>query len=392
MPDAASSPPPPPPPPPPPAGSSEKDNKGLLAKIPLLPAVISSIGVAGVLTGVGYVVQNARDSLLGINLVTSHTTADYVALGGEFMLDAITVTWLHWIIALSGVVAIVGIGVVTAIVLNRPKTVLWQRVFWTLGFVALTLFYILKSRWLDLPYVRMTDLLEKPPVCETASVRQAREHDIWERFLCSRNDATLHKLIGEKIQIDCSEVPGNLMLLDRADLKTGSLRRTANSLKGKIHSKFSIEQEFTFNLFGAALITYLALILCFSPVMRTVSLLTATLLRIVLLTMVIVDAITLPVVYGKVILNTRFPSGRIIYEGIAAKKDDPTTLQATPRNSACLVLSSDDKFVTFYDIENNIFVQVKRDKVYSIQANETADLIATRINYYLQSSPCGGSS
>jgi hypothetical protein len=136
----------------------------------------------------------------------------------------------------------------------------------------------------------------------------------------------------------------------------------------------------------------MALMLCVAPFLNHVSLVSSTMLRILLVLLVVVDLVTLPVVYGKVILGTRFPSGRIMYDGIVASPTDPKVLQASPRNSACLVLSNDDKFVTFYDIEYNNFSQVKREKVYSIEAGETADLVGTRINYYLQKSPCGGGS
>lgn len=352
------------------ASNDSTDLMSVIDKIPLLKIILSSAGVVGLLVAIGYVVDAAQQNLLGIDISDVHDTADYALLGGGFFIDILRVMSEHTVI----VGVLITLITVAAILADRLRLRVgrrWPVAPWFVGLIAIVIAYSVKTLLLDVPYMRMSDLLNKPPICEgSARTQQERwEHDTWERFVCGRSkrDPTLNQRL-EANRIHCSQ-----------DFTWSAWQRSKQPLAAAFQSRLSIAQEFTINLFLTGFLTYCVLLLYTTATAAGLSSLATNVLRVGLLALMGVNVLALPYIYGKVIRGTDMPSGRVIYTAIDQ-----------PENVACLIIGADDRFVTFYDYESDQpkFVQIARSKVHQLTIDSSDDLVAKRMVYFLDSSRC----
>jgi hypothetical protein len=336
-----------------------------IQRIPLLRLAISSAGAIGCLVALGYLVQIAQQTLLGINVPAAQSTSDIAAIGGDFLVECVEITWRHPIVSTCMLLILI-IGAAAADRLRRHFGEHPQRTWIVLSFAVLLAFAI-KSIILDLPVMQMRDILTKPPICESEAIRLGRVHDTWERLLCSRaagpEGATLRSRLTE-IGITCR--PRTFLTTWRSG-----------------HSPFGIEEQFAIDLFISVLLGYLAILICVSPPTGPEALpLTTAILRQALVIALVLNVVAVPFVYGKVIRSTRFPSGRIIFNSLNDQ------LQITPRNVTMLLIGYSDKTVTIYDTEAKVFRLLDRPRVIQIAIDGSKDLIAERMVYFFDSSKC----
>jgi hypothetical protein len=342
-----------------------RDVATLIESVPFLKLILSSAGIIGVLVAVGYLVEAARESLLGITLPAAHSTSEYASTGGEFFVAVLGLMWREVAVTLVCFAVIVAV----ALAASRARSKIPPgRKSWLAACAAVVLLFSLKALWLDRPYVSMSDLLTQPPLCDTAKLTEdeQRQHAAWERFMCSKNDASLQN------RIRCTAPRW--------------LRFVPGSAKTK-HGRLSIEQEFTINLFATGLLAYFAIALYASPGAQSQSPVVAVLLRLLLLLITVINILALPFIYGKVIRSTRFPSGQIVFETI------DQDMKPVASSKAVLLIAADDKNVTAYDLEEHEFLQLSRNRVRTITASGSEDIVVKQSAYFLDRSPCppGGS-
>jgi hypothetical protein len=335
------------------------DISSMISSIPMLRLAISSAGVLGLLTAIGYLIEAARENLLGVTLPGAHSADEYVTAGGEFFAFLLGLLWRHLSISIAGL----AIAIVAAVVINLLRQRLLRfanRTMWTIAFVALIAAISIKSFMFDHPYISMSGLLAQPPLCETAVLQgdARRQHDAWEQFLCSRNDLTLSSRIG------CREA---------------TFERTLGMTK---HGGLSIEQAFLINVMLTLFLSYLSLALYLSNASREYSMAALALLRIVLVGAVVINLLALPYVYGKVVRRTSFPAGQVIAESVGADGNPALT------SVTALIVAASDKFVTVYDLQGQQYLQFERSKVKWLSVDRTDDIVARRTVATLAHSNC----
>jgi hypothetical protein len=351
-------------------GAGADDVVSVVERVPLLKFLLSSAGVLGLLIGIGFVIDAAQHDLLGIRLAERHTPSEYALLGGSFFIDTFRVTWRHPVVSLVLIALIVGIAI-TVETIRRKIAARWPRAPWLTAFVIVILASSLKSLWLDLPYMRMSDLLQKPPICEGQRLQDKWDHDTWKRTVCSRSDTNFQMAMSSN-GIACAP-----------EFRWSAWRQSRHSLfVAPLYSRLSIGQDFTINVFTTFFLVYCALLLYTTRAEAAVSYLATNVLRLTLLALVLLNGLSLPFVYGKVIRETTFPAGRIMYASLNE------SLQEEPRNVSALLISAGDDFVTFYDSEEHQFFEIARDKIHWIAVSGSEDLVAQRMLHFMSSRPC----
>jgi hypothetical protein len=331
----------------------------MIGGIPMLRVVLSSIGIAGLLTASGFLVATGRQSLLGIPIPGTEGVADYAATAGEFLAFTLGLFWRYLPITLGGVVVII----IAAAVANATRYNVWGSIGarkWSAGLLGLILAFSIKGYLLDYPYVSMPDLLDQPPMCRAATLygEQLRQREAWQRVLYSRNDPTLNSLLG---------------------WDAGSSQSVRDSAGPRF---LKLDQEFLIDLIVTAFLSFLALLLYVARAIDTVySRNAVALLRLSLVIIVVINLLILPFIYGKVVRSTRFPQGQVIVDGIDPQSPSIKSLTA-------LLVAGSDKFVTLYDLEGQQYLQVDRKHVRWLSLKTVDDIVARRTVFNLQKSNC----
>ncbi len=353
-----------------PEPENRHDLVSVVGRVPLLRILLSSAGVLGVLAGIGYLAETAQENLLGIQLGERHSVNDYALAGGGFFADVLRVSWRHGVIA-AVMIALIVAAALTAEAVRKRMHARRPQLTWLTGFVIIIVAYAVKSVWLDVPVIRMSDLLSTPPICAGTAAADRRDHDTWLHLVCARRDVNLDNALRSK-NIQC---PPEFSW-------SGWQHPERGLFTAMRYSRLSLEQKFTINVFVTGFLAYCALLLYTARSEMVVSPLARSVLHVVVLMISVVNVLALPFIYGKVIRSTDMPSGRIVYSSLS---DD---LKEEPRNVVALVLAANDKFALFYDTETNQFIEVARSKVHWIAIDGSEDLVVQRMIYFITTSNC----
>jgi hypothetical protein len=293
-------------------------------------------------------------------------------------IDILDVLWRHALLSLILLVTIILAAVAFARTRRKIRN---RRHAWSISVAIVLVAFAINAWWADLPIMQIRDLLSSPPLCENAAERFPREHDTWERLLCSRavESPSLATQLREH-HVDCAAA---LQPMSYAWKGVGGQSRFLLT-----HSWFTLEQQFTTNLFTTAFLSYLALVLYTSAAAAQLRAASGATLRGILLVVTMINILAIPYVYGKVIHSTRFPKGRVIYKTIDARAQPPSAEKSTPHNALALIISADAKFATIYDTDWKKFVQLDRSDVLLIVIDDSEDLVAARAIDFLQTTPC----
>jgi hypothetical protein len=365
----------------------EQEESSLVAivdRIPMLRIVLSSAGTLGSLIALGYLIDDARKTLLGIDVSPAHTTTEYATLGGAFFVDLIGILWQHPLLALTLIVLVVACAFAISLLTpraTRPSSA------WGLGVLLVLIGFGGNAYWADLPIMRLTNLLSNPPLCEPKDESVARLHATWVSVLCSRaaENETLRARLADH-GIGCPAPPW----------RAAEPRKTGAATMQEPHTWFTLEQQYAVNVVATIFLVYLALRLYASGASAGGRPAVASALRAVLLVVAVISVLALPYVYGKVIRPTRYPKGHVLYQQSNENPAQPDKLSIMLANPLALVVAQDSSFVTFYNLDRDpqtqkpvqTFLQIDRKSVLETAVDSSDDLVAARAIDYLDSTPC----
>lgn len=156
--------------------------------------ILSSAGASALLITFGYLVEAARDHLLGVAIRENVTLAEYGLAGARFVVNVITLAfrWMGLHPVLAGALALffVAIGIVTARISKDRLGAVWVHV----GVAIILLLLLLKAAFIDVPSALIENVLiertEPTRVFDATPVLNGQTQKLWQRLICAHASQT----------------------------------------------------------------------------------------------------------------------------------------------------------------------------------------------------------
>jgi len=287
-----------------------------------------SIGLAGTLVVIGYIADSARESLLGVELRSSTSTADYTLTGARFFIDMLDLVEKHF-----GFTILVVAGVTVASFafgwLLRLTRDLRLKHGWRHTVMKVVVAIVLLAKWsaIDLPFAHFERVLAlarggNPDFTRLSALVQADAATFWPQFRTAH--ASDERLRGPALafieRIFLADIAATVAI---AAITVAILRRQPLILTKRRDAS------------AVALAVNWALLL-----------------------LMIFNAAAVPYVYGKVIQSTTFPQVEVTF-------DDLTDASLKTFGTADLLVSG-DPFILYRRFDGRVWL-VRAAKVKSLR-------------------------
>ncbi|HEV7919717.1 MAG TPA: hypothetical protein VGR02_02885 [Thermoanaerobaculia bacterium] len=337
------------------------------------PWILTSAGASAALVAIGYLVEAARDRLLGVELHYNVAMADYGLVGARFFVDLITLLFrtvgLHPVI--TGIVLVAATLTALAALRFRDRTLTLRGVM--VRFLIILLLLGVKAIAFDIPTALIENVLvERADLShsfDASPLLDWRTRSMWQSIICAH---------------------------------AGPEARLTDLCKGQPTARHHLESLFLVNVaITLGLLVWAATLLQDSSNIRgltrfaTLAFLTARTIVVVALAIVL---LALPYQYGKLVVSTSFNEVVIHFTDDETKQssapaaapagtageqppvpESPLLAERRQLESRALLLAGTTELLTLYYPEEDIVREVSRHDIESIKVFPPHDVLSEHI-------------